>query len=223
MRTFALAHDGIITRIQAGDENPFHHSLHSYEVTGTAAQVGNTVDAVGNVGPSVPMSPAMAAAAKGSMLRHESHYRGTLNVWLQDGDTKRAFDTGHGSLAVLAALAESGCAVTLASDGTLAHVPASEIYAAASKYRAAVLSREGELQKALADDAKTDIAAGWPDTGEDMPDALKPPEPVMPVVPVLPTEPAAPVATGNAPEQTVPPADLPLDAGGTVTAPAAKP
>lgn len=167
MRTFALAHDGIITRVVQGDQNPFHGSLTSFEVTGIPAQVGNTVDAVGNVGPSVAMSLADAAKAKASQLRGESHYRSSLGVGLAVGDAVVMFDTGRSALAALAALADGKSQVVHAADGTLARIPAATVYAAAAKYRTAVLAHEAELQDALASDPSTDTAVGWPDNAVD--------------------------------------------------------
>ena len=220
MRTFALTHDGIITRVQQADQNPFHGSLHSIEVTGIPAQPGNTVDAVGNVGPSVAMSAAAAATTKASMLRGESRYRATLGICVPDGDARPVFDTGHGNLALLAALADGKSALTPAADGTLACVPAAKVYAAAAKYRAAVLAREAELRQALADDPTTDIMADWPDNG------TAPQEPPAPEQPApLPAVPNIPLGTGIVPEQTVdaPHADLRVDVTGIVTAPVVQP
>lgn len=221
MRTFALTHDGIITRVVQAEQNPFHASLRAFEVTGIPAQVGNTVDAVGNVGPSVPMSAGDALAAKRAMLRGESHYRRTLGVILPAGDPQgRAFDVGHGNLAVLAALAAAGSPRSVAADGFLTDTPAKDAYEAAASYLAAVLEHEAALSAALDSDPEADIAAGWPDNGAPKPAEAPPAAPPPPAA-----APDVPHGTGIVPEQTVeaPHADPAVTVEGDVAAPVVQP
>lgn len=211
MRSWAHVFDGIVMRVVNSDQNPFHSSLRAVEVTGIPAQVGNSVDAVGNIGPSVPAAPADAAARRGSLISGQAAYRVHAGVWLPAGNPDgHLFDTSDAALGRLAALAAASSSNTPAADGSLAELPASDVFAAAGKYLAACYEHEALLRE-TADDS--DVLEGWPDNGE--------PDEKSPKAAPPPKAATRPAGTGIVPEQTpeAPHADTTLDVVGTVEAP----
>ena len=213
MRTWALVHDGIVTRVVESEQNPFPAGLRAVNVTGIPAQRGNSVDAVGNVGPSIGVTPDQVGPRHCAMLTGERSFRALSGVWVPPGDPKGAlFATSPDALGLLAALAAAGSDHTPAADGRLVAVKASDVFDAAGHYLAACYKREADM----AGDVEADTSEGWPDNGE--PDEKAAPAPVAAVATRQP-------GTGIVPEQTpdAPHADPGFAVGGTVEAPVVLP